>query len=98
MKESFRSRLARWGFNHFPAYRRTGARVTYIAADFHEVRITVDDVGAERHPVERTVDPTAVLSPGRRDDAVLGDRPLGAEKNRREAGADEPGVVGFALA
>jgi acyl-coenzyme A thioesterase PaaI-like protein len=29
----------RWGFNLFPAYRGTGARVTYIASDFREVRV-----------------------------------------------------------
>jgi len=29
----------RWKFNLFPAYRGTGARVTYIAAGFREVRI-----------------------------------------------------------
>ncbi len=29
----------RWGFNFFPVYRRTGARITYIAADWHEVHI-----------------------------------------------------------
>lgn len=29
----------RWKFNFFPAYRGTGARVTYIAGDFREVRI-----------------------------------------------------------
>ncbi len=29
----------RWGFNLFPAYRGTGARITYIAADFREVRV-----------------------------------------------------------
>jgi acyl-coenzyme A thioesterase PaaI-like protein len=29
----------RWGFNWFPAYRGTGARVTYIAADWREVRV-----------------------------------------------------------
>ena len=39
MTESLKTRLARWGFNHFPAYRRTGARITYIAADWREVRI-----------------------------------------------------------
>ena len=39
MNESIRTRLLRWGFNLFPAYRRTGARVTYIAGDFGEVRI-----------------------------------------------------------
>src|SRR5229473_2472274 len=39
MPESSRSRLMRWKFNLFPAYRGTGARVAYIAADFREVRI-----------------------------------------------------------
>jgi acyl-coenzyme A thioesterase PaaI-like protein len=33
------ARLLRWKFNLFPAYRGTGARVTYIAADFREVRV-----------------------------------------------------------
>ncbi|NIP57208.1 MAG: DUF4442 domain-containing protein [Gemmatimonadetes bacterium] len=39
MPESLRTKLTRWGFNLFPAYRGTGARITYIAADFREVRI-----------------------------------------------------------
>lgn len=39
MPESLRSRLLRWKFNCFPAYRGTGARVTYIADDFREVRV-----------------------------------------------------------
>ncbi|HET9424274.1 MAG TPA: DUF4442 domain-containing protein [Gemmatimonadaceae bacterium] len=39
--ESWRTRLWRWGFNFFPAYRGTGGRVTYIAADWAEIRITV---------------------------------------------------------
>jgi Domain of unknown function (DUF4442) len=39
MSESWKTRLMRWGFNFFPAYRRTGARITYISADWHEVRI-----------------------------------------------------------
>lgn len=39
MPESWESRLARWRFNWFPAYRGTGARVEYIAADWLEVRI-----------------------------------------------------------
>jgi len=38
-RESFHSRLLRWKFNLFPAYRGTGARVSYIASDFREVRI-----------------------------------------------------------
>ncbi len=29
----------RWGFNFFPAWRGTGARVTYIASDLREVRV-----------------------------------------------------------
>lgn len=39
MSESLQSRLRRWGFNFFPAYRGSGARITYIAADWREVRI-----------------------------------------------------------
>ena len=39
MPESFKSRWFRWGFNFFPAYRGTGGRVIYIAADWHEVRV-----------------------------------------------------------
>jgi hypothetical protein len=41
MPESFESRLMRWKFNLFPAYRGTGARVTYIASDVREIRIRV---------------------------------------------------------
>ena len=39
MPESFKSRRFRWGFNFFPCYRGSGGRVTYIAADFREVRV-----------------------------------------------------------
>jgi acyl-coenzyme A thioesterase PaaI-like protein len=39
MSESWRSRLARWRFNLFPAYRGTGGWVTYIRHDWREVRI-----------------------------------------------------------
>ena len=39
MSESFRTRLTRWRLNFFPAYRGTGARITYIADDWREVRI-----------------------------------------------------------
>lgn len=39
MPESFKTRLIRWGFNLFPAYCATGARITYIASDFRDVRI-----------------------------------------------------------
>ncbi len=37
--ESWRTRLTRWGFNFFPAYRGTGARLTHVAPDWSEVRI-----------------------------------------------------------
>ena len=39
MSESLRTRLIRWGFNWFPAFRGTGGRITYIARDFREVRL-----------------------------------------------------------
>jgi acyl-coenzyme A thioesterase PaaI-like protein len=39
MRESWRSRLTRWGFNWFPAYRGTGAWLTFVAADWSEVRL-----------------------------------------------------------
>jgi hypothetical protein len=31
----------RWGFNLFPAFRGTGARITYIAGDYREVHVEV---------------------------------------------------------
>jgi len=37
--ESWTTRLARWGFNWFPAYRGVGARIEYVASDWKEVRI-----------------------------------------------------------
>jgi acyl-coenzyme A thioesterase PaaI-like protein len=39
MPESFSTKLLRWKFNLFPAYRGTGARLTYISADLREVRV-----------------------------------------------------------
>jgi hypothetical protein len=41
MPESFASRIDRWKFNLFPAYRGTGARVTYIAGDYREMRVKI---------------------------------------------------------
>ena len=38
MPESWTTRLARWGFNWFPAYRGVGARIEYVASDWKEVR------------------------------------------------------------
>jgi hypothetical protein len=37
--ESWQSRLARWRFNTFPAYRGSGGRVTFISHDWMEVRV-----------------------------------------------------------
>jgi hypothetical protein len=39
MPESWASRWLRWRFNLVPAYRGTGARVAYVAADFRELRV-----------------------------------------------------------
>lgn len=41
MPESLKSRLQRLYFNYFPAFRGTGARITYLADDFREIRIRV---------------------------------------------------------
>lgn len=41
MPESFKSRIFRWKFNLFPAYRGSGGRVTYISDDFREVRVKI---------------------------------------------------------
>ncbi len=41
MPESWRTRLERWGFNLFPAFWGTGARITYIADDHGEIRLEV---------------------------------------------------------
>lgn len=39
MPESLATKLLRWKFNLFPAYRGTGGRVSYISGDFLEVRV-----------------------------------------------------------
>lgn len=39
MPESGASRRLRWGFNLFPAFRGTGARITYISGDYREMRV-----------------------------------------------------------
>lgn len=39
MPESLTTWLLRHVYNFFPAYRGTGARITYIASDFREIRI-----------------------------------------------------------
>jgi len=39
MPESWKTRVMRWKFGLFPAWRGTGARVSYIASDLREVRV-----------------------------------------------------------
>jgi acyl-coenzyme A thioesterase PaaI-like protein len=39
LPESRRTRWLRWRFKFFPAWRGTGATVTYVAGDFKEVRV-----------------------------------------------------------
>jgi len=39
LPESLHTRLFRWGFNFWPCYRGTGARVTFIAEDWRDVRV-----------------------------------------------------------
>lgn len=41
MSESLRTRLLRWKFRFFPAYRGTGGIITYIASDFREIRVSL---------------------------------------------------------
>jgi hypothetical protein len=41
MPESFTSKLDRWKFNIFPAYRGSGARVLYISDDYREMRVKI---------------------------------------------------------
>ncbi len=38
-KESLESKIWRWVGNWFPAYRGSGAKVTYVSSDFHDVCI-----------------------------------------------------------
>ena len=49
MAESLRTRLLRWRFNLHPAYRRSGARITYVDADLHEVRVRLPLCRATRN-------------------------------------------------
>jgi len=39
MSETVKTRLMRIGFNFFPAFWATGAKITYISQDFHEIRL-----------------------------------------------------------
>ena len=49
MAESFRTRLMRWRFNLHPAYRRSGARITYVDATVREVRVRLPLCRATRN-------------------------------------------------
>ena len=39
MHESIKTNLLRWRFNFFPAYWGSGAKITYLADDWREVRV-----------------------------------------------------------
>lgn len=41
MPENLASKIDRWKFNIFPAYRGSGARVVYIADDYREMRVKI---------------------------------------------------------
>lgn len=41
MPESLHTRWLRWKFLLFPAWRGTGAKLTYIASDYREVRVAL---------------------------------------------------------
>ena len=51
MAESLESRILRWKFNLFPAYRGSGARVTYISSDFREARVRLPLTWRSRNAV-----------------------------------------------
>ena len=51
MAESFESRMVRWKFNLFPAYRGSGARVTYVAHDFRELKVRLPLTWRSRNAV-----------------------------------------------
>ncbi|MFT6110856.1 MAG: acyl-coenzyme A thioesterase PaaI-like protein [Planctomycetota bacterium] len=40
-RESWSTRWTRWRFNVHPAYRGTGARITFIASDWSEIRLRI---------------------------------------------------------
>lgn len=39
MPESLKTKLWRWGFNFFPAYRGTGGWIEYVSDDYTEIRV-----------------------------------------------------------
>jgi acyl-coenzyme A thioesterase PaaI-like protein len=41
VSESFGTRVLRWRFNRFPAFRGTGGRITFIDRHFREVRLEI---------------------------------------------------------
>jgi hypothetical protein len=41
MTESLKSRLTRILFNHFPIFWSTGAKMTYLAANYKEVHLNL---------------------------------------------------------
>lgn len=97
MFDGLRSRLWRLAFRLFPAYRGTGGRVTHIAPDWSEVRVTVPHNLRTRNYVGTifggsmygAVDPIYMLMLIRRlgDDYVVWDK--AAEIEFKKPGKDD---------
>ena len=49
MAESWKIKLLRWRFNWYPAFRKTGARITYIAEDLMEAKLRLPLCRATRN-------------------------------------------------
>lgn len=50
LRESAKSRLMRWGFNIYPSFRRTGARVTFLSHDLRTLRVKLPLNWRTRNP------------------------------------------------
>lgn len=50
MSEDLKSRLIRYGYNIYPSYRRTGARVIYVAKDYRQVKVKLPLNWKTRNP------------------------------------------------
>jgi acyl-coenzyme A thioesterase PaaI-like protein len=52
MPESFAKKIERFKFNLFPAYRRSGGRITFISEDYHEIHVKLPLNWATKNYVE----------------------------------------------
>ena len=49
MAESWKIKLLRWRFNWYPAFRNTGARITFISEDLLEAKLRLPLCRATRN-------------------------------------------------